>query len=205
MIASANSSPQKTANPLHGKFLEMLPAIRDQASMAFRGLPSETREELTAEVVANAFVAYVRLLDRGKDAVVFATPLAMFAIKQVRSGRRVGARLNVRDVMSPYAQRHKGIQVERLPRYDRNEGACLEILVEDKRATPAEVAASRIDFGDWLQTLPRRLRQIANTLATGETTKEAAKQFGVSPGRISQLRGQLRLTWEAFQGDPAFA
>ena len=36
----------------------------------------------------------------------------------MRDGRRVGVKLNVRDVSSAYAQQAKGFTVERLDRYD---------------------------------------------------------------------------------------
>ena len=80
-----------------------------------------------------------------------------------------------------------------------------EVLVEDKHAGPADTAASRLDFADWLRLLPRRSRRIAETLAKGETTKTTAKRFRVSPGRISQLRRELQQDWDDFQGEPAFA
>ena len=73
--------------------------------------------------------------------------------------------------------------------------------MEDKRSGPAEIAATRIDFDAWLKTLSRRERRVAKTLAASETTAAAAKKFGVSPGRISQLRSQLKRAWEAFQGE----
>jgi hypothetical protein len=47
-------------------------------------------------------------------------------------------------------------------------------VVEDRNAGPAEVAATRIDFSDWLATLPERNRRIAETLATGECTSSVA-------------------------------
>ena len=72
----------------------MLPQIRRQASFAFRGLGAELREELIQEVIANAYRSFHRLVQQGKQAVAFPTPLAQFAIRQVRAGRRVGSRQN---------------------------------------------------------------------------------------------------------------
>ena len=63
----------------------------------------------------------------------------------------------------------------------------------------------RIDFSDWLKSLSRRLRRIANLLATGETTGAAAKKFRVTPGRISQIRRQLEQSWRTFQGEETSA
>ena len=95
--------------------------------------------------------------------------------------------------------------METLDRFDKTKQEWKEVLVEDKHAGPAEIAASRIDFAAWLRLLPRRLRRIAETLAQGETTKKAAKRFHVSPGRISQLRRELQQNWDDFQGDVSFA
>ena len=84
--------------------------------------------------------------------------------------------------------------------YDQNKGEWNEILVEDRHAGPAKTAASRIDFAEWLLTLPRRKRRIAEELAKGETTRTTAKRFRVSAGRISQMRRELKDAWEDFQG-----
>ena len=178
----------------------MLPAIQKHARFAFRYLDREARDEAVQEVVAGALTAYVRLVESAKADLGYPTPLAMFAVRQFRAGRRVGTRANVNDVTSAYAQAGKGIRVERLDHYDAQEDAWEEILIEDRRAGPAQTAAARIDFGQWLSELPTRRRQIAEVLAVGETTKQAARRFQVSPGRISQVRRELKDSWERFQG-----
>jgi hypothetical protein len=185
----------------HAPFMAMLPAIRRAAQISFRKVRPELRDDLIEEVVANAFVAYVRLVERGQADRALPSPLARFAIAQVRVGRRVGNHLRIRDVMSGYAQFKKDFFVERLDSFDEEEDCWQEIVVEDKRATPAEVAACRIDFAEWLRRLTARVRRIALALASGETTKGAAEQFGLSPARISQLREWLRKSWEEFQGE----
>ena len=96
------------------RFSQMLPLIHEQASHAFRKELPERREELIAEVIANCWAAFVRLVERGAIDVAYATPLAQFAIRQIRDGRRVGSKLNVLDVSSKYCQRAKGITLERL-------------------------------------------------------------------------------------------
>jgi hypothetical protein len=125
---------------------------------------------------------------------------------QTKEGRKVGGRLNNRDVSSDYCRRQKNLILERLDKYDSEEDAWQEVLVEDKHAGPADTAITRIDFSTWLQFLPRRLRKIATFLATGETTSATAKRFHLSQGRISQIRKELFLAWHRFQGDePALA
>ena len=79
---------------MHDRFLAMLPQIRRQALAAFRRQRSEAREELIQEVVANSYRTWVLLVRRGKESVAYPTPLAQYAIRQVRDGRRVGGRLN---------------------------------------------------------------------------------------------------------------
>jgi hypothetical protein len=188
------ATPCSNDTRAHDKFLAILPAIRTQAKLAFRGVAPEAKEEFVAEVVANAFCAYQRLVERGKEDVAHPTPLAWYAIKQVRSGRRVGIKLNVRDVMSP-ANRRVVVQ--------HFEGEWQEALVEDRNAGPAEIAASRIDMADWLKSLGRGKRRIAKSLARGETTSTVARMFGLTAGRISQLRQELKQSWELFQSHAA--
>ena len=200
MIASIKRQKSNCKAPdQHADFLAMLPAIRHSAQIAFRKLPPELRQDLIEEVVANSFVAFARLVERGQADRALATPLARYAIAQVRVGRRVGSRLRIGDALSSYAQFRKEFFVERLDHFDETEGCWGEVLVEDRRATPADVAACRIDFAEWLRRLTARLRKIALALAAGETTSAAARMFGVSPARISQIRELLRRSWEAFQ------
>ena len=110
--------------------------------------------------------------------------------------------MNIRDVSGRHCQVNKGIRVGRLDHYDTETDEWKEVLVEDRRAGPAETACCRIDFADWLTSLSRRYRRIATTLAQGESTGATAKRFKVSSGRMSQIRRELRESWEEFQGEP---
>jgi hypothetical protein len=198
MIALAK---KQNAKSLQAKFTELLPTIRDQLRFAFRHEPPERKEDMIAEAIANCWVAFVKLVERGLDEVIYASPLAQYAIRQVYDGRKVGGVLNQNDVSSEYAQRKKQFTVERLHRYNKRKFKWVEVLVEDRKAGPADTAAARIDFGDWLRTLGGRRRRIAEMLAEGETTSVTAAKFGVSLGRISQLRRELQDDWERFHGE----
>ena len=201
MVARTTVSHDISAQQLRRKFLDMLPRISTRASVAFRDQRTEAKEELIAEVVANCWCAFVRLANNGKIDLAFATPLANFAIRQVRDGRRVGTKLNVRDVSSSYCQRANNFRVEHLDRFERESETWRQVIVEDRRTGPAETATMRIDFADWLKTLSPKRRRIATTLASGETTGATARKFHLSDGRISQLRRQLRDVWLVFQGE----
>ena len=98
----------------------------------------------------------------------------------------------------PAARRIQGFKVERLDHRDRQSGALNRLLVEDRKVGPAETAVARLDMADWFGTLTKRNRKIATALALGEPTAAAAKKFGISPGRISQLRNWLQRDWERF-------
>ncbi len=153
-------------------------------------------------MVANAFVAFVRLAERDKVDLAYPTPLAQYAIRQVRAGRRVGSKLNVRDVSSRYAQRVKSFAVEQLGEFDDQQGVWREALIEDRQAGPAETAAARIDVADWFKSLGRNKRKIAKSLARGEATSTVARLFGLTAGRVSQLRQELK-TLLGFVSEPS--
>jgi hypothetical protein len=193
-------APALPAQSLDAGFLAMLPAIRRYARRRFAHLRPAAREEALAETVATAFVAYRRLIELKRQDIIYPTPLAHYAVLHVRGGRHVGTQLNTRDVLSRAAQRRHGFRVESTDRFDPQDEKWVEsVVVEDRRSTPADVAAARLDTLAWLSTLSSRNRRLAKLLATGESTNRAAAQFGVTPGRISQLREHLRRSWDRFQ------
>jgi hypothetical protein len=119
-IDSNCSETQATSTELNrdAKFLEMLPKIRRQAAYYLRHVSKKDRAEAIQEVVACAFVSYLRLIERGKADLAYAGPLARYGAYQYFGGRRVGNSMNGHDVSSDYCQRRKGIMVEQLDRYD---------------------------------------------------------------------------------------
>lgn len=203
MIAFARPETTKVeAQPAwHAGFLALLPRIRDQLRFGFRKLPSHERAEAMAEAIANIAISYAQLHERRQETVAFASTLADYAIRHYFAGRRVGCSLNKSDISSPYAQRQRGFYVKSLDQRDPT-GAWKEVVVEDRRSTPAEIAASRIDLHDWFDQLTTLKRGVAQTLSTGESTQETARRFQVTPGRISQIRRELETDWAEFQGDP---
>jgi hypothetical protein len=52
-----------------------------------------------------------------------------------------------------------------------------------------------------LSQLAPRDRQVAEALVVGESTTDVAGHFGVTPGRIAQLRRELCESWSAFHGE----
>ena len=198
--ASTNSSAESEAAS-RDRFADMLPAIRTHLRFAFRHLDAESRPEAAQEAVAYAFLAFARLVQLDKADLAYPSVLAKFAVSHVRSGRSISRAVNVNDVMSQGCQSRRRFQVDQLDRQD-DRGNWQELVIECRRAGPAETAATRLDVAAWLRTLPLRQRAIAQTLATGETTSATAKLFKVSAARISQasppaLRGLANVSGRA--------
>jgi len=186
----------------HRVFCRMIPQIVYHARFAFRRLRGQDYQDAIQETLANALVAFVALVRRGKMKLAYPTVLAKYAAAQIKDGRRVGSSLNVQELLSPYAQRLKNFKVERLDRRDKdNEDLWCEILVEDRHAGPADIACARLDIDSWFMSLPYRHRRIAQHLSLGNRTADAARKFRVSNGRISQLRRELAESWNDFTGE----
>ncbi len=72
MIALAPAPNSSTPRPPHGhvdwpaRFLVLLPLIRSVAQHAFRKFLPDEKADAIQEVVASAYVAYARLVARGK-------------------------------------------------------------------------------------------------------------------------------------------
>ena len=112
MIAARSGSTSAVTADDQASFLRMLPRIEQHASVRFSAYTAEQREELVAEVVALAWVMFTRLVERRQTQRAFPTPLAAFAVRQVRSGRGLGRRGNVHDVGSRLCGLRKHVHVE---------------------------------------------------------------------------------------------
>lgn len=151
-------------------------------------------------MIANCFVAYAALVERGCEERAFASTLVRYALAQHRAGRRVGCRANRHDVTSLTCQRQQGWIVQSI--YHRpTEDPWNELLVQDRHPTPFQIVAIRLDFKAWLDQLSSTKRAAAELLASGATNGEAANLLRVSSARISQLRQELRDNWARFQSE----
>jgi hypothetical protein len=187
------------------RFLELVPAIKRYARLSFRQLQSQEGEEGVCEVVGYAYCAFRRLAELGRLDVAYAQSLARHGVARFRTGRRVGSGQNTRDVFSAAAQGRPGVSLASLSAtYSGSE--TWEEALADNRSTPIlDQVAFRLDFAAWLRHLSCRDRALIVFLSFGNTSKEAAERFEVSRARISQLRSELKSSWQAFQGDYAFA
>jgi hypothetical protein len=200
---------------LHDAFLSILPRIELHGQVAFRGvLCPHHRADCIAEVVALCWLWFLRLVERGKDPLTFVSRIADFAARQVRCGRGLCGQEKGRDVLSGLAQRRHGFHVGPLPHstasYDRlgtfggqrKQDALEEVLHENGRTPVPEQVCFRLDFPACRRTHARRIRRLMDAMILGESTGDLARKYGLSPGRISQLRRALHNDWRHFCGEP---
>jgi hypothetical protein len=202
---------------LHADFLAILPKIQTHARICFRHLrcPGK-KEDAVAEVVAVSWKWYLGAVSQGKDANEFASTLADFAARHVRSGRKLCGQERSRDVLSPVAQQRHGFNIEPLncstrqsyetlygdPHGQDQIDAFEERLKDNTVTPPPEQAAFRIDFPAWLKGLGPRNRKIARDMTLSHSTRQLALKHRISEGRVSQLRRELHQDWQRFHGEP---
>jgi DNA-directed RNA polymerase specialized sigma24 family protein len=188
-----------TNNRLKQEFLCCLPDIERYAAHVFRHCRPDDRDDLISETVARMWLSFIRLSGRGKDPRRVFRPLLRFCVLGIKDDRRVGGRRNSRELC--HRARRDGLRILSLDsRHDVSGPPLREILAESRAFSPAETAAARLDIEAWLRRQTRRNRSIANLLALGESTSSVAKRFRLSCARISQLRRELKQSWDEFQG-----
>ena len=196
MIA-INNEPNGNETSWQTRFVTMLPEIQQRLRQAFRHLDAEAREDSIEEAIVHSLLSYSRLHERGRAESASPSSLAWYATLQVKRGRLAGSRMNGKEPLSRYAQLGNGIRIEQM------QGNWIDAMVEDKRASVTDQVAAKMDVGAWFATLTKRMKEIAKDLAFGFTTSEVAMKYGVSSGRVSQLRRTLEESWAAFQQEAA--
>jgi hypothetical protein len=201
MSAADSPAPVVRTTP-HDGFLPLVPIVERHAHVVFRHLPPSEREECACEAVAAAFLAYLSLTARGQDPFQFPSVLATRAVQHVQTDRHVGGRLNRQDVLSRAAQRSQGFAVQSLDQLAQgNHEAWWEAVTDHAQTPPDEAAAFRVDFPDWLATHTDRDRGLIRDLAAGERPTDVAQRYGLSCGRISQLRRTYEQDWLRYHGE----
>jgi DNA-directed RNA polymerase specialized sigma24 family protein len=187
-------------------FLTVLPTVQAHARIRFRKLPPHKREDAIQEAIASACASYQRLAAKGQLHTAHASTLAKYAVNFVRNGRHVGGRQDSpQDVLSPACQKRRGIRIFAADPHPGGDGTdgWKQIAIEDRKVPIPDLAAFRIDFACWLKTLTRRDRHIIAAFVRGERTMAVAEQFGVTEGRVSQLRRRYEREWAVFQKQAA--
>ena len=209
------SPPPVPLQQVQASFLQVLGRIEGHARLTFRHLRCRSsQDDHVAEAVALAWQWFLRLAQRGRDGSQFPLALAALAARAARSGRRLCGQERAREVLSPLAQRRLGFHVEplagSLAPYERLYGDphgqghldALEERLRDNSRTPVpEQVAFRLDWPRFLATLSRRDGDLLALLGLGHLAWEAAQAFGLSPGRVTQLRQSWCSAWRSFLGE----
>lgn len=186
-------------------FMNLLPAVETHARIKFRKLRAEQREEAIQETIAAACMHYQLAAAQGKLHAVHPSTLADFAVRHTVTGRHVGGvHDRAKDVLSPNCHRRYGVKVHGLPSrsVDGTDGWRQQALSDRKVPIP-DLAAFRIDFARWLKMLSHRDRRIIAALVEGQKGYAIADRFGVTAGRITQLRCKFQHLWLVFHGEAA--
>jgi hypothetical protein len=183
-------------------FSKLLPIVRAAAWRRFRQVPCpDRRADLLAEAVALAFSWFVRLHRRGKDPAAFIGTLAELAARAVSCGRRLAGQEPARDVLSFAAGRAGGFHIVRLGGGGALSPELEKALAGNARTPVPDQVSFRLDVPRWVRGLPPAKRRAVGLLAVGHGTAEVAGRLGVTPARVSQLRGELKASYLAFLSD----
>ena len=197
--------PRVTLSPrrLQTRFLSILAKIQTHARIFFRNVRCRfKREDFIAETIALAWKWFRRLALKGRDATQFALALAIYAAKAVRSGRRAYGQMKAQDVLNEHAQQRHGFYVAKLPDFSTlSENPLAEALIDNTRSPVPEQVMFRLDFPSWLTTRTERDRQLIDDMMIGQRTLDLSKKYGISPGRVSQVRREFHDDWQRFCGE----
>ena len=150
----------------------------------------ERKVEAVAEVVAIAWKGYLDLSLRGENVEKLLGKIVWYAAQCVRSERFFVGQSPANDVMSPRAQFRHGHRSVGEPReHERADNA-----------SPAEQAASNVDFREWLQTLDGKRREIVLALTSGLNSADVGRLRGVTRAAIYLDRLDLKESWDEFHG-----
>jgi hypothetical protein len=189
-----------TTADIQQAFLSILPRLESYGRVFFRDLKCpERRHEVISEMVAIAWGWFVRIAQRGKDATKFVSMLATYAARAVRSGRRLCGLEPVTDVLSPRAGQRHSFTVRMLSEVSALDGNVFDQALEDNTVTPIiDQVQFRLDFPRWRATRCARDQHLIDDLMRGERGSEMAVKYGLSAGRVSQLRREFFQDWTRF-------
>ncbi len=164
--------------------------IRVMASVWLRRMPD--RSDAIADADGHAWAIWQAALGCGKHPAEFHSVVAQYACRAVRQQRSLSNTVGRKRPLPCCCLR--AAEAGRM----RRDAAELVDAATSRGASVPDVAAMRVDFPEWLKTLPERTRQLAMDLAAGMRAKDAAEVMGVSEGRLSQMRRELADSWAVF-------
>jgi len=198
-------------------YLDALPRIHRHAEINFGRIRDPgRRDDAIQDVIGIGWKHWLAAIKKGKDPNEFVSAVADFAVKQVRSGRKVTGQERAKDAMSPVAQRRKGFAVKTLPNslakpYEvicgdpngqEKMDAVEERLTDNTITSPPDQAAFREQWRLFLEELGPKKRPIVEDMAGGEDTNTLAAKHKVTAGRVSQIRREAAQVWRGLEREP---
>lgn len=184
-------------------FVAALPKMERTWRWTFRDWSADWREEGTQEARGLGWQHWLRAIEQGKDPAKFATAIARFSGLQVRCGRKLAGGLKSREAFNGWRNGTYPTHMEYLPvRESRWSPSLAVALVEHREGNPADVGAFRLDFRAWLARKGGKAYRLVLEAIAGTVGKDIAAILGISEGRVSQMRRELRSDWEEYTGDP---
>ena len=193
----------------HDWFEQRLPELISRCRAFTRRVPDHVREEAQAEILASIFQYVLRAERRGKLSALTSFTLVSFFGRAFCDGRRMTGSSRT-DVMSLATQRRRGFRVISLETVEPDASGdgfvrLADVLADSKADLPLERARRNIDYPEILerqQASPKAKRVfefLCQTACAGKQV-ELAAELGVSPPRITQLKGELadRLAEEGY-------
>ena len=188
---------------LQARFLQIRERIETHARIYFRHVKCWFKKaDFIAETVALAWKWFRRLAQKGKDAREFASALASYAARAVKCGRRITRQLKPKDVLTEVAQQRHGFCVGKLPDFSTLDDQPAA-RGPDRQHPLAGARAGAVSprLPGWLRTRTDRDRRIIGDMMIGQRTLDLSRRYGISPGRISQLRREFHDDWQRFCGE----
>lgn len=216
----SNTKQPQAPTHLQDAFLELVSRIETHGHIFFRHMRcSHKKADAIQEMQSLGWMWFLRLAQRGKDVNQFVTVFVTLLARAVNNGRRLAGMNKAKDAMNEKAQRRHGFKVESLPSSPRTSHEnlhanphgqetqdALEEILQDNTQTPVpEQVAFRQDFPAWRLTRSERDRRLVDDLMVGERTQDVAARYGLTQGRVSQLRRDFLKDWRWFCDEPAQA
>ena len=172
-------------------FVELLPRVETLARGYFHFIRClATRDDLVAETMAMSWKWYLKLEADGRNPCEFLNGIVRNAARAAYAGRGFAHNARKKDAMNPFERTFIS-----LPMHSTLNGSIFDEALHDPAWPVPDQAAFRIDFPQWRASYDQFKRAVMDAMAMGERTKDLAERFGLTPGRISQMREEFHRNW----------
>ena len=178
---------------------EIVPRIQAAVPRTVKPIGAEDFREIVADTIVLAANMVESCEVRGRP--LYPSSIAYFAIQAVRHGRRSTSASRT-DAMSPAAQLDGNATLDSMDEsVEAEDGDALSLheLLAGPAEDPAQIAGRELDWAELMEDLTERDLALLRTTINGDRLDLLARQFGVTPARVTQLKRelgqQIQLRW----------